>query len=74
MLVCLTLDLPRVLSENKRTITKANLRGMAFLKWNHKSESDSDESEDIQALLEEMERSTYLTDKRKASKDLIVSL
>jgi hypothetical protein len=47
---------------------------MAFLKWNHKSESDSDESEDIQALLEEMERSTYLTDKRKASKDLIVSL
>lgn len=47
---------------------------MAFLKWNHKSESDSDGSEDIQALLEEIERSTYIADKRKASKDLIVGV
>lgn len=49
-------------------------REMAFLKWNHKSESDSEGSDDIQALLEEMERSTYLADKRNASKDLIVSI
>ena len=45
---------------------------MSFLKWNNQSSSKDEGNGDIQSLLEEIERSTYAADKRKASKDLIV--
>ena len=45
---------------------------MSFLKWNNQSSSKEEGNGDIQSLLDEIERSTYAADKRKASKDLIV--
>lgn len=45
---------------------------MSFLNWKKHDSSDSEESADIETLLSEIESSTYLADKRDASKELVV--
>lgn len=45
---------------------------MSFLRWNADKSSGSDEERDVQSLLKELEGSTYLADKRAASKELVV--
>ena len=47
---------------------------MAFLRWNADKSSMSDEERDVQSLLAELEGSTYLADKRAASKELVVAV
>lgn len=46
---------------------------MSFLKWKTRESSDSEGDRDIQTLTSEIEASTYLADKRNASKELVVS-
>ena len=47
---------------------------MSFLKWKKKESSDSEGDKDVQTLISEIEVSTYLADKRNASKELVVCM
>lgn len=45
---------------------------MSFLKWNSAAPSNISDVRNIESVLEEVERATYIADKRKATKDLTV--